>query len=1040
MSGQPMQWRIEEKREPIEVGCFVFGDWEVTRELGEGAYGCVYEIQKNTYGIGKRCALKVISIPKGADERRRLAAEMDEMSVTQYLASVVDSAVGELAALMELSENPNIMRCEDFDIVQYLEDDSWDIFMRLELLESLPALLKRKGPLAPAEVVRMGEEICGALASCERKHVIHRDVKPENIFVSETGVYKLGDFGMARTVSESSMAASMKGTELYMAPEILRGEKYGATVDTYALGLVLYRMLNDNLMPFYPKGKMSVGIREQAFTSRMTGAPMPAPGQADEALSAIILKACAYKPEDRYPSAEEMRQALAAYRSGGKTDGPVPSAGGKEAQYRELLRRFMSAKEPEALLSLARDWELLNWLDSAEMAEICREKAAAAQPIEPEPPCALSAGDIVRFGRYRQNAAGGEAPIEWQVLKADARGALLISRYGLDTKPYHRTLENVTWETSTVRAWLNGEFLNTAFTEQERGWILPENLDNRSGHGAGTFNTTGGNNTRDSVFLLSRAEAEEAFATDKERICMPTDYTVAQGAFQSGRNNACWWWLRSPGAIQNSASLVSPTGGCRSSGVDGMNVAIRPAFRVSLDAFLDGNPAGSAPESVPAPESVGFSEEKETPLSVGDIVTLGNWGGRIGWRVLKAARGEALLVSQYGLEVKPYHQERANVTWEKSSLRAWLNSVFLDSAFTEEEKSAILLTRLDNSQEQGCVEYGTAGGKDTEDRVFLLSFAESRSLFASDADRVTGPTAYAAKQGQGRITMDIPCPWWLRSPGRYQDHAICVLTDGTHLGRYADNGTIAVRPALRVNPDSAVFKPVKESAFGSVRQGTGTSAPGSLRGAAEKVSREEKKPLAIGALVRFGRFRQDADPYHCEAPIEWQVLKIEGDRAMLISRYGLDARPYHMVYGDVTWETSTLRAWLNGDFLNTAFNREEQAAILITEIDNSKSQGKRQFRTDGGNDTQDRVFLLSFAEAWEIFSSDRERICCPTKRAVARGAAVGGGCRWWLRSPGLHQIDALRVNADGTVGVNHACSGHTAVRPAIWVNLGIGFF
>ena len=117
-------WDMESRRKPIETGSFVMGDWEVLREIGEGAYGRVFEIGKTVYGIEKRSALKVISIPKNEQEYQQLAMEMDEESVMQYLTSVVDTAVAELNVMMKLSEHPGIMRCEDFAVVQYEEDNS----------------------------------------------------------------------------------------------------------------------------------------------------------------------------------------------------------------------------------------------------------------------------------------------------------------------------------------------------------------------------------------------------------------------------------------------------------------------------------------------------------------------------------------------------------------------------------------------------------------------------------------------------------------------------------------------------------------------------------------------------------------------------------------------------------------------------------------------------------------------------------------------------------------------------------------------------
>lgn len=94
-------------------------------------------------------------------------------------------------------------------------------------------------------------------------------------------------------------------------------------------------------------------------------------------------------------------------------------------------------------------------------------------------------------------------------------------------------------------------------------------------------------------------------------------------------------------------------------------------------------------------------------------------------------------------------------------------------------------------------------------------------------------------------------------------------------------------------------------------------------------------------------------------PIEWLVLARDGNKALLISRYGLDAQKYNTINTGVTWEKCTLRTWLNNAFYNKAFNSAEQTAILITNVDNSKNQCYSGWSTSGGNNTQDKVFLLS---------------------------------------------------------------------------------
>ena len=119
----------------------------------------------------------------------------------------------------------------------------------------------------------------------------------------------------------------------------------------------------------------------------------------------------------------------------------------------------------------------------------------------------------------------------------------------------------------------------------------------------------------------------------------------------------------------------------------------------------------------------------------------------------------------------------------------------------------------------------------------------------------------------------------------------------------------------------------------------------------------------IGGIVTFGRYEQDANEENGPEEIEWIVLDVQDRKALLLSRYGLEAKPYNTENTDVTWEICTLRTWLNSDFRNKAFSAEEQSAILTTTVDNSSSQGHNDLISIDGNNTQDKIFLLSYAEA-----------------------------------------------------------------------------
>lgn len=208
--------------------------------------------------------------------------------------------------------------------------------------------------------------------------------------------------------------------------------------------------------------------------------------------------------------------------------------------------------------------------------------------------------------------------------------------------------------------------------------------------------------------------------------------------------------------------------------------------------------------------------------------------------------------------------------------------------------------------------------------------------------------------------------------------------------------------------------------------------------------------FTVGNYVTFGEYPQTTAGEDM-TPIEWLVLARDGDKALLISRYGLDAQPYNKDHTSVTWETCTLRTWLNGTFYNKAFSSAEQAAILTTSADNSKYQCYSGGSTNGCNNTQDKVLLLSYAEANKYFGvtydnrrNTKSRVA-PTAYAIAQGAYADSFRRtadgtaagqWWLRSPGLyHQDYAASVLTDGSFDGHDVSSDYGSVRPALWVNI-----
>ena len=302
------------EREAYRPGAQVLGDWNIVSCLGAGSYGKVFEIERSEFGQTYRAALKVITVPQSSAEVRSVISE--GMSVSQaeaYFHGIVEELMHEFSIMFKLKGTANVVSCEDLRVLEHPDGIGWDILIRMELLHPLLPYVYQH-PMARRDIIRLGIDICKALELCQRYNIIHRDIKPENIFISDNGDYKLGDFGIARTIERTTSGLSKKGTYSYMAPEVYIGKKYGFSVDTYSLGLVLYRMLNKNRGPFLPQPPEAITYdnREQALARRVSGEPLPRPFYGEGRLGEIVLKACAFDPKDRYSSPQQLRQELEA--------------------------------------------------------------------------------------------------------------------------------------------------------------------------------------------------------------------------------------------------------------------------------------------------------------------------------------------------------------------------------------------------------------------------------------------------------------------------------------------------------------------------------------------------------------------------------------------------------------------------------------------------------------------------------------------------------------------------------------------------------
>ena len=208
----------------------------------------------------------------------------------------------------------------------------------------------------------------------------------------------------------------------------------------------------------------------------------------------------------------------------------------------------------------------------------------------------------------------------------------------------------------------------------------------------------------------------------------------------------------------------------------------------------------------------------------------------------------------------------------------------------------------------------------------------------------------------------------------------------------------------------------------------------------DKINFEKQKIVIknanVGDIVQFGTYEQDNDYSNGSEPIEWQVLEVRGNQKLLISKYGIDCRQYDSRDMYLTWEQCQLRNWLNSDFIQTAFTTEAASMISSTSLDNSNNP---VYGTWGGNNTVDRVFLLSYNEASVYFPTQNQRMAQATQYTASKNAELkyGNNCWWWLRTPGVYAIDVCGVHHDGELdpkGV-FVYGQRSAVRPVMWVTV-----
>jgi len=724
----------------------LFNGWSIGNLLGAGGFGEVYAIHKQDFGITQYAAVKRISIPS-----EQLAKD----------PKLLDRVKSEIQAMIRMKGASNIVTIEEFAIVDWKRGQGRDILIRMELLTSLDSILERE-TFNIDEAKKLGIHICRALDLCEENNIIHRDIKPANIFRSEHGDYKLGDFGIARTLSDGKASTGI-GTPFFMAPEIFRMSKYDLRADVYSLGITLYYLLNQNKMPFEQDS-------EDFVMRRVDGEPLPPLHGVTDTLMQIVMKACAHQPNSRFNNPTEMLFAL---------------------ENRTQIGSSVYEYTP----------------------------APSYNPISPSPiPMNPRVGDEMKFGKY-----------DWRVLDVQGDKALIITKDAIGKRAYHEKKANLTWESCSLRRYLNDEFYKQ-FTKIEQQQILESRVINSNNL---WYGTDGGQDTYDKFFLLSIDETDKYFGNSGDYVNKRRKgYTkwrdnpvpnailkhIRDGGLEDSpngnyltnssdnarianyENKPCEYWLRTPGDDNVSAACVMAdedrvgailVNGHSISSTSGRSGGVRPAMWINLKPILP-RPSGQ--------------------IEIGEIVVFGKYR----WKVLDVKNNKIFIISEDIVEVIPFHEDRKKVSWETCTLRKYLNDEFLQK-FTNEEQNRIIESSNSNPKNLWHPKklfINRKDGNDTCDKIFLLSIDEVDRHFGNSGDyknkRRKRNVKISFATGDGYHLSNIhdservatynrkALSWWLRSSGNSDHITALVCNYGSVIihGCYNNDERVGVRPAL----------------------------------------------------------------------------------------------------------------------------------------------------------------------------------------------------------------------------------------------------
>ena len=712
-----------------------FRGWTVVDEIGHGSYGKVYEICRDQYGIVERAAMKVISVPQDPGE---IQAYLRDGYAPETLRNMYDGSrttvLAEYQMMVRLKDCPNIVRCDDIEIVMDPDGIGSKIYIRMELLTPIRKYDKLQG-FSEKEIVKLCSDICNVLTRCEAKGIVHRDIKPGNIMVSNQGDYKLGDFGIARSMDHTTMATRI-GTINYMAPEVYLGRKYGHTADIYSLGMVLYWLMNNRRIPFFPQNDREINSSSalNAQEKRMKGTLIPQPANGGPGIVRVVLKALAYDPADRYQSAMEFENEI---RSGLPAERPSKRLSGSENEITDRL--------------------IIN--DNEKADRFPQDATVAFTEKEPL--------DKVNEQRrqYEEKSLRREA---------DRRLSSSERKKAPGKEENFRTNEEVQGAGTNERA--------------ETVKIIPSSRDEDERRCASQRENEEIKEKKENDHLERKCQIEESFISVEKAIKKRKRSVIA---IVAPILVACIAFVILltivviPKLQYNAAVKLYNDGNYEDAIV---------MFR-ALDGYKD-----SSEKLDEIKQKELYDADVGSQVFFGSYEQDNDiYNGRedIEWLVLAKEENRIFVISTYALDCQPYDFTLKEVIWETCTLRKWLNGEFLKAVFSEGERAMIPSVTVSADKNP---DFSTSPGNSTTDQVFLLSITEAEKYFGRNSDLECYVTTYCEAQGAEKDNDGTCDWWLRSPGSRSDEAAIVTNYGSVDCwGRDVGCKDIAVRPAMWID-------------------------------------------------------------------------------------------------------------------------------------------------------------------------------------------------------------------------------------------------